>query len=71
MVWHCSQVAATEALAARAKGDSARRFGVKGIPASVLIGADAKVLAVHQGFKDTDRMQLEALFIGALGTLPR
>lgn len=59
------------ALAARSKGDSARRFGVNGMPTSVLIGADGKVLAVHQKFKDTDRMQLEALFIGAPGTLPR
>jgi cytochrome c biogenesis protein CcmG, thiol:disulfide interchange protein DsbE len=49
-----------------AKGDTAKRFEVKGMPTSVLIGADGKVLAVHQGFKDEDRQELEAKFASAL-----
>jgi thiol-disulfide isomerase/thioredoxin len=49
-----------------AKGDTAKRFEVKGMPTSVLIGADGKVLAVHQGFKDEDRKELEARFASAL-----
>jgi cytochrome c biogenesis protein CcmG/thiol:disulfide interchange protein DsbE len=48
------------------KGESAKRFEVKGMPTSVLIGADGKVLAVHQGFKDDDRKELEAKFASAL-----
>jgi cytochrome c biogenesis protein CcmG, thiol:disulfide interchange protein DsbE len=48
------------------KGDSAKTFAVKGMPSSVLIGADGKVLAVHQGFKDDDRAELEAKFVSAL-----
>ena len=49
-----------------AKGDTAKQFGVKGMPTSVLIGPDGKVIAVHQGFKDEDRKDLEAKFASAL-----
>jgi cytochrome c biogenesis protein CcmG, thiol:disulfide interchange protein DsbE len=42
------------------KGESARRFEVKGMPSSVLIGRDGKVIAAHKGFKDEDRKDLEA-----------
>ena len=52
-----------------AKGDTAKRFEVKGMPTSVLIGADGKVLAVHQGFKDEDRKELEAKFASALAAV--
>jgi cytochrome c biogenesis protein CcmG/thiol:disulfide interchange protein DsbE len=48
------------------KGDSAKRYEIKGMPSSVLIGADGKVIAVHQGFKDDDRAELEAKFASAL-----
>jgi len=48
------------------KGDSAKRYEIKGMPSSVLIGADGKVIAVHQGFKDEDRKELEAKFASAL-----
>ena len=54
-----------------AKGDTAKQFGVKGMPTSVLIGPDGKVLAIHQGFKDEDRKELEAKFAAALGTLAK
>ncbi|MEO8124672.1 MAG: TlpA disulfide reductase family protein [Burkholderiales bacterium] len=54
------------ALAYDAKGETARQVGVKGMPTSVLIGADGKVLAVHQGFREEDRAELEAKLVAAL-----
>ena len=54
-----------------AKGDTAKQFGVKGMPTSVLIGPDGKVLAIHQGFKDEDRKELEAKFVSALSALAK
>jgi cytochrome c biogenesis protein CcmG, thiol:disulfide interchange protein DsbE len=41
------------------KGTSPRTYGVKGMPSSVLIGPDGKVLALHAGFKDEERGALE------------
>ena len=66
-----AQLPAKFALGFDAKGDSAKNFGVKGMPTSVLIGPDGKVLAVHQGFKDEDRKELEAKFVSALGALAK
>jgi thiol-disulfide isomerase/thioredoxin len=57
------------ALAFDAKGESPKRVGVKGMPTSVLIGADGKVLAVHQGFKEEERAELEARLVAALGAI--
>ncbi len=54
------------ALAYDAKGETARQVGVKGMPTSVLIDADGKVLAIHQGFREQDRAELEAKFVAAL-----
>jgi cytochrome c biogenesis protein CcmG, thiol:disulfide interchange protein DsbE len=54
-----------------AKGTSAKQFGVKGMPTSVLVGPDGKVIAVHQGFKDADRAELEAKFVAALGAMSK
>ena len=66
-----AQVPAKFTVGFDAKGDSAKQFGVKGMPTSVLIGPDGKVLAVHQGFKDEDRKELEAKFVNALGALAK
>jgi cytochrome c biogenesis protein CcmG, thiol:disulfide interchange protein DsbE len=66
-----AQLPAKFALSFDAKGDTAKRFGVKGMPTSVLIGSDGTVLAVHQGFKDDDRKALEAKFASALGALAK
>ncbi len=57
------------ALAFDTKGESPKRIGVKGMPTSVLIGVDGKVLAVHQGFKDEERAELEARLVAALGAV--
>ena len=34
-------------------------YAIKGMPTSLLIGPDGKVLMVHNGFKDADRAELE------------
>ncbi len=61
-----SQLPAQFALAFDGKGESAKRFGVKGMPTSVLIGKDGKVLLVHQGFREEDRKSLEEKLVAAL-----
>ena len=55
------------ALAFDSKGESPRRFGVKAMPTSALIGADGKVLYVHQGFRLEERAELEARLAAAVG----
>ena len=40
-------------------GKAPRSYAIKGMPTSVLIGPDGKVLAVHSGFKDEQRGELE------------
>lgn len=47
--------------------DAARRFGIKAMPSSVLLGADGKVIATHAGFRDDDIAPLEARIAAALG----
>jgi thiol-disulfide isomerase/thioredoxin len=61
-----SEVPARFAIAFDPKGDAPRRAGIKGMPTAVLIGADGKVLKVHQGFRENDRAELEALLVAAL-----
>lgn len=51
-----------------AKGETARRFEVKGMPSSYLIGRDGKVIAAHKGFKEEERTQLDARIAQALAT---
>jgi cytochrome c biogenesis protein CcmG/thiol:disulfide interchange protein DsbE len=38
----------------------ARSYGVKGMPSSVLIGPDGHVIALHEGFNDSDKAELES-----------
>ena len=54
-----AEVPARFTLAFDPRGDSARRFEVKAMPSSVLIGRDGKVVAAHKGFKEGDRRELE------------
>lgn len=49
------------------KGATPRQYGIKGMPSSVLVGADGKVIAEHTGFRDSDRAALEAQIVAALG----
>lgn len=47
-------------------GDTARRYAIKAMPTSVLIGTDGRVLATHAGFRDADREPLEAAIRDAI-----
>ncbi len=49
------------------KGESAKRFDVKAMPSSVIVGRDGKVVAVHRGFRPEDRAEIERLVASALG----
>jgi cytochrome c biogenesis protein CcmG, thiol:disulfide interchange protein DsbE len=48
------------------KGEAAKRYDVKSMPSSVIVGRDGKVLAVHRGFKPEDRAEIERLITSAL-----
>lgn len=48
------------------KGDTPKLYAVKGMPSSVLIGPDGKVIAMHAGFRDEDRAVLETKIRDAL-----
>jgi cytochrome c biogenesis protein CcmG, thiol:disulfide interchange protein DsbE len=61
-----TDVPAQFTLAFDAKGESARRFEVKSMPSSYLIGRDGKVVAAHKGFKDEERADLESRITQAL-----
>jgi cytochrome c biogenesis protein CcmG, thiol:disulfide interchange protein DsbE len=61
-----AEVPAQFTLAFDAKGESAKRFEVKGMPSSYLIGRDGKVVAAHKGFKEVDRKDLESNIAHAL-----
>jgi len=41
-------------------------YGVKGMPTSMLIGRDGKVILEHSGFKEADRAELEKKIQSAL-----
>ena len=49
------------------QGATPRSYGIKGMPSSVLIGPDGKVLMEHSGFREADRAELEAKIQSALG----
>lgn len=49
-----------------AQGDTPKRFNVKAMPSSVLVGADGLVLQQHAGFRDDDKAGLEAAIVAAL-----
>lgn len=53
-----------------AAGDSARRYGVKGMPSSVLVAPDGRVVFVHSGFRDDQRAELERRIAAALPASP-
>ena len=61
-----AQVPANFDLAYDSRGEAARKFGVATMPSSVLVGADGKVIAIHEGFRDEDETALEARIAAAL-----
>jgi thiol-disulfide isomerase/thioredoxin len=55
------------AIAFDPQGATPRSYGIKGMPSSVLIGPDGKVLLEHSGFREADRAELESKIQSALG----
>jgi thiol-disulfide isomerase/thioredoxin len=51
------------------QGATPRSYGIKGMPSSVLIAPDGKVLLEHSGFRDADRTELESKIQSALGAV--
>jgi cytochrome c biogenesis protein CcmG, thiol:disulfide interchange protein DsbE len=52
-------VPASFPIAFDSKGDTPKRFQIEGMPSSVLLGADGKVLLAHKGFNEESRKELE------------
>jgi cytochrome c biogenesis protein CcmG, thiol:disulfide interchange protein DsbE len=52
------------------EGRTPKSYGVKAMPSSVLIGADGKVVAMHRGFSDEERPELERTIRRALNLKP-
>jgi len=48
------------------KGDSPKRFQIKGMPSSVLVGPDGHVVKVHAGFRPDERKAQEDAIVAAL-----
>jgi thiol-disulfide isomerase/thioredoxin len=47
-------------------GATPKQYAIKGMPTSVLIGPDGRVIQTHSGFKDEQRAELEAQIKQAL-----
>ena len=63
-----ARVPAQFALAFDATGASARAYTIKGMPSSVLIGRDGRLLWRHTGFNEADKAEIEAQIKAALQT---
>jgi thiol-disulfide isomerase/thioredoxin len=50
-------------------GYVAKYFGVTGLPATVLIGGDGRVIEQHRGFRSEDKPEIEARIQSALAAL--
>lgn len=61
-----SQVPAKFTVAFDAKGDFPKQYGIKGMPSSVLVGPDGKVIWAHTGFKGGEAKELEDKIAAAL-----
>jgi len=61
-----AEVPARMAIAFDPRGDTPRRYEIKGMPTSLLIAPDGKVLQVHNGFRADEQAQLEAQITQAL-----
>ena len=63
-----AEVPAQFTVAFDTSGDSAKRFEVKGMPSSYLVGRDGKIASAHKGFREQDRKELESRIVQVLGT---
>jgi cytochrome c biogenesis protein CcmG/thiol:disulfide interchange protein DsbE len=64
------QIPAEFGIAFDATGSSASLYGVKGMPTSLLVGPDGKVLEVHTGFNEKDVEVLEQMIRSHLEAKP-
>lgn len=48
------------------QGVTPKSYQIKGMPSSVLVGPDGKVLFVHAGFRADERKELESAIVAAL-----
>jgi thiol-disulfide isomerase/thioredoxin len=51
------------------QGDSPKRYQIKGMPSSVLVGPNGKILRIHSGFRPDERRALEEAIVAGLATL--
>lgn len=61
-----AEVPAAFSVAFDAQGETPKRYAIKGMPTSVLIGPDGRVIQMHSGFREEDRKALEDAIAGAL-----
>jgi len=61
-----AEVPANFSVAFDAQGETPKRYAIKGMPTSVLIGPDGRVIQMHSGFREEDRKALEDAIAGAL-----
>jgi cytochrome c biogenesis protein CcmG, thiol:disulfide interchange protein DsbE len=61
-----SQVPAKFTVAFDAKGDFPKKYGIKGMPSSVLVGPDGQVIWAHTGFKEDEAKELEEKIASAI-----
>jgi cytochrome c biogenesis protein CcmG, thiol:disulfide interchange protein DsbE len=61
-----SQVPAKFTVAFDAKGDFPKKYGIKGMPSSVLVGPDGQVIWSHTGFKEGEAHEIEEKIAAAI-----
>lgn len=61
-----AQVPASFVIAWDPAGALAKQYAIRGMPSSVLIGADGRVIAVHTGFSDDAARRIEQAITAAL-----
>lgn len=61
-----AEIPAKFTVAFDSKGETAKQYGIKGMPTSFLIGRDGKVIYQHLGFKEADKESLEKQIKSAL-----
>jgi peroxiredoxin len=61
-----AQIPAKFSIAYDPQGTSPKLYGIKGMPSSVLIDPQGRVVFIHAGFRDDERDELEARIRAAL-----
>jgi thiol-disulfide isomerase/thioredoxin len=64
-----TEIPANFTVAFDAKGDSPKRYQIKGMPSSVLVGPDGQVIRVHAGFRPDERRAQEDAIVAALASI--